>query len=80
VRDRHAHQLAAAIVAGERQIVAFDAQQDVPALRRIAPGRRALSSNTWNPLQMPSTSPPASACRRTAAITGDSAATAPARR
>ena len=36
--------------------------------------------STWNPLQTPRTGPPASACARTAAIAGDSAASAPQRR
>ena len=36
--------------------------------------------STWNPLQTPSTGPPASACARTAAIAGESAASAPQRR
>ena len=33
--------------------------------------------STWKPLQTPRTGPPASACARTAAIAGDSAARAP---
>ena len=46
----------------------------------IAPGSRPISSSIWNPLQIPSTGLPASAWRRTAAITGECAAIAPARR
>ncbi len=51
-----------------------------PALRTRAPGSRPASRRTWNPLQIPSTSPPAAANRRTARSTGLVAATAPGRR
>ena len=50
------------------------------ALRRSAPGSRPASHSTWKPLQIPTTRPPASAWRRTAAITGARLAMAPQRR
>ena len=49
-------------------------------LRSSAPGSRPASHSTWKPLQVPSTGPPASAKRRTAAITGEKRAIAPQRR
>ena len=49
-------------------------------LRTIAPGSRPASSNTWKPLQMPSTGPPRSANVRTAAMMGEKRAMAPVRR
>ncbi len=45
-----------------------------------APGRSRASHSTWNPLQMPSTGPPAAANSATASITGEKRAMAPARR
>ena len=45
-----------------------------------APGSRPASHSTWNPLQMPSTSPPSRANSTTSAITGEKRAIAPARR
>ena len=47
---------------------------------RRMPGRSPASVSTWKPLQMPSTGPPAAASSRTAAIAGESAASAPGRR
>ena len=87
VGDRHAQDLALAQLAGERQVgrarPAGGRRGTGSAGRgcaRMAPGRRPASSRIWKPLQMPSTRPPASAWRLTAPITGDSAASAPARR
>ena len=51
-----------------------------PPLRSSAPGSRPASQRIWKPLQMPSTRPPASAWRFTAATIGDCAAMAPGRR
>ena len=51
-----------------------------PLLRRSAPGSKPLSTSTWNPLQIPKTSPPLSANSRTADITGENLAIAPQRR
>src|SRR5580704_17383747 len=47
---------------------------------RSAPGSKPASHSTWNPLQMPSTSPPSRANSSTSAITGANRAIAPARR
>ncbi len=47
---------------------------------RSAPGSRWASHSTWNPLQIPSTSPPSRANSSTSAITGANRAIAPARR
>ena len=49
-------------------------------LRSIAPGRSPASSSTWNPLQMPSTGPPASAKVRKLAHDRENRAIAPVRR
>ncbi len=51
-----------------------------PMLGSSAPGSRPASQSTWKPLQIPSTGPPASANSRTASITGEKRAIAPARR
>ena len=45
-----------------------------------APGSRPASHSTWNPLQMPSTSPPRAAKRSISPITGAKRAIAPTRR
>ena len=45
-----------------------------------APDRSPASHSTWNPLQMPSTSPPRRAKRSTSPMIGDTRAIAPARR
>ena len=45
-----------------------------------APGSRPASHSTWNPLQIPSTSPPSRAKRSTAPMTGEKRAIAPTRR
>ncbi len=50
------------------------------SLRRSAPGSRPASQRTWNPLQIPSTSPPPSANAHTAAVAGEKRAIAPQRR
>ena len=47
---------------------------------RSTPGSSPASQSTWKPLQIPSTSPPSSAKRRTASITGAKRAIAPQRR
>ena len=47
---------------------------------KSAPGSRPASQRTWNPLQMPSTSPPSRANSSTSVITGANRAIAPARR
>ena len=44
------------------------------------PGSMPASHRIWKPLQIPITSPPASACARTACITGEKRAIAPQRR
>ncbi len=49
-------------------------------LRRSAPGTSPASARTWNPLQMPSTSPPPWAKSVTARMTGLKRAMTPARR
>ena len=51
-----------------------------PSFGSSAPGRRPASQSTWNPLQMPSTGPPAAANRATDSIAGAKRAIAPARR
>ena len=50
------------------------------ALRVSAPSSRPASQAIWNPLQMASTGPPLSAKALTAAMIGECAAIAPARR
>ena len=49
------------------------------ALRSSAPGTSPASASTWNPLQMPSTSPPSAANAPTARMTGLNRAMTPAR-
>ena len=62
---------------GERRIDLFDAhvtwsQMNLrPRFRSIAPGRARTRAGSGNPLQTPSTGPPASAKALTAAITGE---------
>ena len=51
-----------------------------PAFFCSAPGSSPASVSTWNPLQMPTTGPPAAACSATASITGENRAMAPVRR
>ena len=51
-----------------------------PAFFWSAPGNKPASVSTWNPLQMPTTGPPATANRATASITGEKRAMAPVRR
>ena len=51
-----------------------------PAFFCRAPGSRPASVRTWNPLQMPTTGPPAAANACTAPITGENRAMAPGRR
>jgi hypothetical protein len=45
-----------------------------------APGSSPASQSTWNPLQIPSTSPPSPANSLTASITGANRAIAPGRK
>ena len=52
----------------------------VLSLGSSAPGSSPASHSTWNPLQMPSTGPPASANSCTDSITGEKRAIAPQRR
>ena len=47
---------------------------------RSTPGRRPASQRIWNPLQIPTTGPPARANSATASITGEKRAMAPVRR
>jgi hypothetical protein len=50
------------------------------AFRMRTPGRSPASQRIWNPLQMPTTGPPAFAKAATSSITGEKRASAPQRR
>ena len=51
-----------------------------PAFFCRPPGSSRASVSTWNPLQIPTTGPPAAANSVTALITGEKRASAPVRR
>ena len=61
------------------QSTGFDTKVS-PAFRISAPGSRCASQRIWNPLQMPTTDPPAAACACTACMMGLKRAMAPERR